>query len=153
MSTVVVFAPVMAAAWPVIAAAVTAAARTGGYTLSLRREGRNRAAGATRSLTEVEVEAGDILEQTTADGQMIALERDGVRAEFRRDGRGKLKLCLNGSGHSRHELHRIGEELLGVVTQQYAYHRIVTEMKHRNMVIVDEDIAADRTVRIRVRSL
>ena len=153
MSTVVVFAPVMAAAWPVITAAVTAAARTGGFTLSLRHKGRDSVAGATRSLTEVEVEAGDILEQTAADGQVIVLERDGVRAEFRRDGRGKLKVCVQGRGPSKAELRRLGEELIGVVTQQYAYHRIVTEMKNRNMVIVDEEIAADRTVRIRVRSL
>jgi hypothetical protein len=38
------------------------------------------------------------------------------------------------------------------VTQQYAYHRIVTELKQRNMTIVDEHVSEDQTVKIRVRN-
>jgi hypothetical protein len=42
--------------------------------------------------------------------------------------------------------------LIGRVTQQYAYHRIVTELKERNMVVLQEEVAEDKSVRIRVRN-
>jgi hypothetical protein len=83
----------------------------------------------------------------------MVVEREGVRVIFSRDARGALKLCVEGEGHSKSELKRIGEELLGRVTQQYVYHRVVTELQERNMTIVDEQVGADRTVKIRVRNL
>ena len=46
----------------------------------------------------------------------------------------------------------MGEELLGRVTQQFVYHRIVNELKDRNMAIVSEEVSEDRTVKIRVRN-
>ena len=66
--------------------------------------------------------------------------------------RGGLRVCMEGTGVSRKELREIGQELIERVTQQYVYHRIVTELKARHMTIVDEELAEDRTVRIRVRS-
>jgi Protein of unknown function (DUF1257) len=63
-----------------------------------------------------------------------------------------LKVCMEGKGKSKAELRKLGQELVGRVTQQYAYHRIVTELKQRNMAIVDEQVTADQTVKIRVRN-
>ena len=57
------------------------------------------------------------------------IERDGVRATFSRDDRGALKLCMEGPHLSKAELLAIGEDLMGSVTQQYAYHRIMSELK------------------------
>jgi predicted phosphoribosyltransferase len=59
---------------------------------------------------------------------------------------------MEGTNQSRSELRRLGQELIDRVTQQYVYHRVVTELKARNMTIVDEEVAEDRTVKIRVRS-
>ena len=59
---------------------------------------------------------------------------------------------MEGAGHSKAELRRIGEELINRVTQQYVYHRVVTELKERNLAIVDEEVDQDRTIRIRVRN-
>jgi hypothetical protein len=82
----------------------------------------------------------------------MVVEKDGVRAVFSRGARGALRVCMEGEGYSKAELRRIGEELIGRVTQQYVYHRLVTELKERNMTIVDEEMAEDRTVKIRVRN-
>ena len=79
------------------------------------------------------------------------MERDGPR-HVRRDARGALRAAWRGKVSRKTELRRLGEELIGRVTQQYVYHRIITEMKNRNMAIVDEEVAEDRTVRIRVRN-
>jgi hypothetical protein len=75
-----------------------------------------------------------------------------VRAIFTRDARGALRVCMEGTGQSKSELRRLGQELIDRVTQQYVYHRVVTELKARNMTIVDEELSEDRTVKIRVRS-
>ena len=155
MSSVIVIAPLIVAGWPVIASAVTAAVASMGFSVVTRGGASVSATAATSTKTraEIEVEDSEILQETATAGGEIVVERGGIRAVFSRDVRGSLKLCVEGEGHSKAELKRVGEELLGRVTQQYVYHRIVTELQSRNMTIVDEEVAADRTVKIRVRNL
>jgi hypothetical protein len=151
MSTVIVLAPVIIANWTVITAAVTAAIATMGF--SVVRSSEEQTVGVSnRTREEIDVEDSEILEQAAGSGQEIVVEREGVRAIFRRDARGVLKVCMEGEGHTKSDLRRIGDELIGRVTQQYVYHRVVTEMKNHNMAIVDEEVGEDRTVRIRVRN-
>jgi hypothetical protein len=155
MSSVVVVAPLIIAGWPVITAAVTAAVASMGFTVVTGASAGLPALPTTkvRNKAEIEVEDSEILADTAAVGGEMVVEREGVRAVFSRDARGALKLCVEGESKSKSELKRIGEELLGRVTQQYVYHRIVTELQDRNMAIVDEEVAADHTVKIRVRNL
>ena len=101
---------------------------------------------------EIEVEDSEILQEAAGTGEEIVVERDGVRATFSRDTRGGLRVCMEGAGMSKSALRKLGEELIGRVTQQYAYHRIVTELKERNMTIVDEQVSEDQSVKIRVRN-
>jgi hypothetical protein len=151
MSTVVVLTPIIIGSWPAITAAITASIGTLGFSL---------AKGATLDLkrvdtvnrAEIEVEDSEILAATAGSAQQIVVEREGVRATFSRDARGALKVCMEGHAYSKSELKRMGEELLGRVTQQFVYHRIVNELKDRNMAIVSEEVSEDRTVKIRVRN-
>lgn len=115
-------------------------------------DARSTASRNTRTREEIEVEDSEILQDAGGTAEEIAVERDGVRAVFQRDARGALRVCMEGTGHSKAELRRIGEDLIGRVTQQYAYHRIVTELKERNMTIVDEQMTQDKSVKIRVRN-
>jgi hypothetical protein len=152
MSTVIVVVPIIIANWPVITAAVTAAIGTMGFSIV-----RGAAEGAYTGVssvtrTEIEVEDAEILPDAASTAEELVVERDGVRAVFSRDARGALKVCMEGAGVSKAELKRIGEELIGRVTQQYVYHRVITELKQKNMAVVDEEVAADRTVKIRVRN-
>ena len=153
MSCVVVIVPVLIASWPVMSAAVTAAVGSMGFAI-IRNAGAAevKTTAKARSKAEIEVENSEILGEV-ASAQTIVVERDGIRATFTRDERGAMKVCLDGEGHSKEELKRVGQELVDRVTQQYVYHRVVTELKQRNMNIVDEEVAADRTVTIRVRNL
>ena len=41
---------------------------------------------------------------------------------------------------------------MGRVTQQYAYHRIMSELKEGNMTVVDEEMTAEHSVKIRIRN-
>ncbi len=152
MRSVIVLAPLIIGGWPVITAAVTAAIGTMGFSLATAGANDQRVRSANRAEIEIEIEESEILPSQAGTEQSLVVQRDGIRATFSRDARGALKLCLEGQGVSKAELQRVGEELLGRVTQQYAYHRIVSELKDRNMTIVDEELQADQSVKIRVRS-
>lgn len=151
MSTVLVITPLIIANWSVISAAVLGAVGTLGFTTAA--EAMHEDLHETRpTRTEIDIEDSEILEAAAGTDQEIVVERDGVRAVFSRDARGALRLCMEGTGHSKSQLKQIGEELIGRVTQQYVYHRVVSELQEKNMAIVSEEVSADRTVKIRVRN-
>jgi hypothetical protein len=152
MSTVMVITPIIIANWPAITAAVAAAVGSIGFAAVQQDMSFQQGHTSTTTREEIEVEDSDILQGVEGTSEQMVVERDGVRATFSRDARGALKLCLEGGGLSKSQLRKLGEELIGRVTQQYAYHRIVTELKQRNMTIVDEHVTADQTVKIRVRN-
>ena len=153
MSTVLVVTPIVIAHWPVIAAAISAAIASMGFTAV--EEGLKTTQSQTVAQQEkevIEVEDSEILPDSQGRNEQIVVERDGIRATFSRDARGALKVCMEGRGLSKQQLRELGEELIGRVTQQFVYHRIVTELKEKNMAIVGEEVTADRVVRLRVRN-
>ena len=154
MGAIIVVTQLIIASWPAITAAVTPAVGSIGFAVAQEAAGgllSRREQENTRC--EMEVEESEILEASAGTGEQMVVERDGVRATFSRDARGALKLSLEGRGMTQGQLKQLGDELIGRVTQQYAYHRIVSELKSRNMAIVEEEVQADRSVKIRVRSL
>jgi hypothetical protein len=151
MSTVLVVTPILITSWPAITAAVSAAVTTMGFTVAQDAVAQ-ASQGSAMSREEIEIEDSEILEGTVGTDQKIVVERDGVRATFSRDARGGLRLCMEGHGMSKSQLRELGDQLLGRVTQQYAYHKIVSELKNRNMTIVDEEVTDEKSVKIRVRN-
>jgi hypothetical protein len=152
MSAVVVVTPLVIASWPVITAAVSAAITTLGFSIVQSGE-RVQTNVRTRTRAEIDVEDSEILANTGGLHEELVVEREGLRAIFSRDERGALKLCLEGESFSKAQLREIGEELIGRVTQQFVYHRIMTELKERHMNVVEEEMTEDRTIKIRVRNL
>lgn len=151
MSTVIVLTPIIIANWTAISAAITAAVSSMGYA-TVRNAVENSLNVNQTSKTEIEVENSDILKGAAGTNETITVEKEGIRAVFSRDARGSLRLCMEGKGYSKSELKRIGKELTDRVTQQYVYHRVVSELKQRNMTIVNEEVKQDRTVKIRIRN-
>ena len=152
MSTVLVVTPIVVASWPLLSAAITAAIGTMGFAAAQQKGPRVRQTASTAARAEIELEDSEILAGSAGSGEQIVVERDGIRAIFSRDARGALKLCVEGSGHSKAELKRIGEALVGRVAQQYAYHRLVSELKERQMTILEQRVGEDQAIHIRVRS-
>jgi hypothetical protein len=149
MSSVLVLTPIIISNWPAITAVVGAAVASMGFT-AVQGVEKSKVVGTTRE--EIEVDNSEILENAGGRGEEIVVERDGLRAVFTRDARGTLKVCMEGHGHSKAQLREIGQELVDRVTQQYVYHRVVTEMKQQNMHVVSEEVTENRTVKIRVRN-
>ncbi len=151
MSTIIVLTPIIIANWPAITAVVSAAVGTLGFSaVQAVQAEKSQVVGTTRA--EIEVDNSEILANASGRGEEIVVEREGLRAVFSRDARGSLRVCMEGKGHSKAELRKIGQELVDRVTQQYVYHRVMTEMQQRNMHVVSEEVAEDRTVKIRVRN-
>jgi hypothetical protein len=152
MSSILVVTPLVVASWPLMSAAITAAVGTMGFAAAQNQGARVRQIIDPKTRAEIELENSEILAGSAGSGEQMIVERDGIRAIFSRDARGALKLCVEGTGQSKAELKRIGETLVGRVTQQYAYHRLVSELKERRMTILDERVGNDEAIHIRVRS-
>jgi hypothetical protein len=148
MSAIIVVTPLVIGSWPTIAAAVTAAVGSLGFA-AVRDDARVTDKFETKTRTEIEVEDSEVFAEGMP--QEIVVERDGVRAKFSHDESGALKLCMEGDHLTKSELQRMGEELIGRVTQQFVYHKLMTEMQTRHMTVVEEEVTEDRTIRIRLR--
>lgn len=154
MSSVILVTPLIIANWSVISAAVLGACGAMGFTVASGAVAGGLRAKSESSVTraEIEVENSEVLAGAAGTDEQMVVEKDGVRATFSRDARGALKVCMEGTGYSKGQLKQIGQELMEQVTQQYVYHRVVTELNQRGMPIVHEEVEADRTVKIRVRN-
>jgi hypothetical protein len=160
MSTVLIVAPVVITSWPLITAAITATVTTLGYAVAADTEQEvdqdslecHEEEEERQVSEEFALENSEILADARNRGETLTIVNGNVRATFHRDVRGELRLTIRAVGLSKAEIRKIGEELIGRVTQQYAYNRLVTEMKERGMEIIEETVEEDDTVKIRVRN-
>ena len=147
MSAVCILTPIVVASWPVLASAIVGAATSMGFTL--RAEAFHQEKPRQRKV-ETEVPNSEVLADEMA-GEKVVVQRDDVTVEVGRDERGACTVCVTGDKHSDRELRKIGEDVAGRIVQQYAYHKLMTELKKRNYTVVDEQVLADESVHLRIR--
>jgi len=163
MSTVLIVAPLVITYWPMLVPVLTAAVSSLGYALAadsvhalndcnLENEEYEEDLTRRRIREEITLENSEILADAQSRGETLTVEKGNIKATFHRDVRGTLRLTIEAVGLTKAEIHKIGDELIGRVTQQYAYNRLVTEMKARGMDIVEETVEDDDTVKIKVRN-
>ena len=153
MSTVIILAPVVITSWPLIASAVSSALCTSilGYTMTHCAATLAEMKAETVQ-EDIVLENSEILGAISNRGESVTVQKDDIVAVFSRSVSGELQVSIRGENRTHRELREIADELIGRVTQQYAYHRLVTEMKARGMTIIDESVEEDETVKIHVRS-
>ncbi|MEX0887027.1 MAG: DUF1257 domain-containing protein [Phycisphaeraceae bacterium] len=152
MSAVCVLTPVVIASWPAIATAVAGVAASMGFSMASANYTLKRDDTAdARTSVETEIAQSEVTDQV-ASNQPIRIQRGGVTIEFARDSRGRCTVCTSGEGHSKAELRRIGEEVAGRLVQQFAYHKLMTELKQRNYDIIETQVSQDDTIHVRVRA-
>ncbi|HRX85987.1 MAG TPA: DUF1257 domain-containing protein [Phycisphaerae bacterium] len=149
MGAVLVLTPLVVASWPAISAAVFGAAAAMGFSVAGPLESSQNQPRRTNSV-ETEIEDSSVVAEELQRGTQIALEKDGVHIAFGQDDRGACTVCVTGDRPQR-ELRAIGEDVAGRVVQQFAYHRLMTELKQRNYSIVDEQVMQDDSIQVRVR--
>ena len=153
MSVVFVVIPVVAGSWPMISAAIVAAGAAMGYRAAKQAEANmaqemGRAAPAGVSLV---MENSQVVSETLLRGEAFTLERDGLSATFRMDGRGQCTVHVGGAGKSDRELEEAGRELMDRVRQQFAYAKVMGELEERGFEVVTQEVDVDSAIRVRVR--
>ncbi len=147
MSAVCILTPIVVVSWPVLASAIVGAATSMGFTLRAEALHQEK---PRKHKVETDVPNSEVVADEMGRGEKIVVHRDDVTIEFGRDERGACTVCVTGDKSDR-ELRKIGEEVAGRVVQQYAYHKLMTELKKRNCTVVDEQVLEDESVHLRIR--
>jgi hypothetical protein len=147
MSTVCILTPIVVGSWPAIAAAVAGAASAMGFSVAA---GELPARSGRANSIETEVPNSQVLAEVLERGETIRISRGGVDVEFGVDDRGHCTACVRGP-HDAAALRQIGEEVTGRVVQQFAYHKLMSELKKRNYALVEESVERDASIQLRVR--
>ncbi len=149
MSTVCVLTPIVIGSWPMIASAVAGAASAMGFAMA-GEQTASESSGA-KTAVETEVPNSEVVAENMKPGEKIRIERDGITIDFGVDERGVCTVCVTGEGHTKAELTTIGEEVAGRVVQQFAYHKLMTELKQRNYSVLEESVQEDDSIPSRIK--
>jgi hypothetical protein len=149
MSTVCVLTAMVIGSWPMIASAVAGVASAMGFTVAAPEQVDERV--KRHRSVETDVPNSEILEDLVERGETIRIQRDDVLVVFGRDERGACTVCVSGDRHSKRELTQIGEEIAGRLVQQFAYHKLMTELKKRRYDVVEESVQQDDSIQVRVK--
>ncbi len=152
MSVVFVVTPMVVAGWPLLCGAIAAAAGSLGYS-ALKREHAMCDSSTERDLessVEIPIEDSQVIADSMARESEFSIAKDGVRATFSRLADGRCTVHVAGKDHTDAELESIGRDLVGRVTQQYAYNRVVSELKAQGFTVTNEEVAKDQSIRIQV---
>jgi len=152
MSAVCILTPIVIAAWPAFSAAVVAAATSLGYQVAAAAQEKPAVRKEDQTNTvQLEIEQSELVTDQLARDQRISVTREGVTVTFSRDARGRAALCVSGTGHTEEALRAMGEELSHRVVQKYVYQKLMDEIRTRQFHVVEEEVAENNTIRLKVR--
>jgi hypothetical protein len=149
MSAVCVLTPIVIGSWPMIATAVGGVAASLGFSIAGGVD--NDQAMRSHNKVESELPNSEVIEESLSRGQSITIEKDGVTVRIGQDERGRCTVCVSSESLSKAQMKAVGDEVSGRLIQQFAYHKLVTELKQRQFEIVDEQMTADDSIKLRVR--
>lgn len=150
MSVCIVTLVAIPATANLIGGAIAAAATVAAASLGMKQEQKSQTKAKAGNSVDIFLNNASEVTGNVVHGQSLIFHGQDVTAEFYLDEQGKTAVRVYGN-KSKAELEAIGEALAKKMVQQYAYHRLVTEMKARNMNVVEEDVEADGTIRLQVR--
>ena len=146
MGAVVVLAPVIATAWPVVSASILGAATALGFAVAAKKEEVARV-----ETVGIDVEGSACVSGALGRDERLSFAKDGVSLTFSRDARGACSVDVSGAGRTRAELEALGRDFAGRVVQQYAYNQVMQELAKRNFSVVSQEVGTDRTIHVQVR--
>jgi ABC-type transporter MlaC component len=156
MSTIIILSPILYPAiiggWPVITAAVTAAAVGLGLNVKEKVHELNKVEVAGAVEVEVDVHNSEVLTDSVVSGKELVLtSKEGIVLRVTRNERGQCKVCAYGKGFSKAELKVYAEEFTQKIVQCYSYNRTLTELKNKEFQMIDEEVLEDGSIRLHVR--
>jgi hypothetical protein len=154
MGAILVLTPLVIASWPAITAAVVGAAAAMGFSVAggtAATLAQDAAAKPQKRKVEAELPNSEVIAEAMSRGQTMQIQKGDITIEIGRDERGACTICASGDKHSEKELKQIAEEVGGRIVQQFAYHKLMTELKRRSYSIVEEHVMQDQSIQVRVR--
>lgn len=149
MSAIITIVPILAGSWPLLAAAAAAAAQALGYRLLQAETEAQAEKQASACQVELTLDNSDVLEETLARGRSVILEKDEVRLTFRRGVRGEVSVSAESQSLSQADLQAQGQEFLNRVVQQYAYDKLMTELRGEGYVMAEEQVTEEGRIHLR----
>jgi hypothetical protein len=150
MSTVVILTPLVIGSWPSIVSAVMGAATAMGFSIATTAP-IIEAAGEDSVVSEVA--NSQVLAELMSRGEKITIQKDGVTVQIGVDARGRCTVCASGRAQTKTKLRQIGEQVSGRIVQQFAYHKLMTELKARGFKVDSENVAGDESIQVRVSAV
>jgi hypothetical protein len=132
-----------------LAGSIAAAAGALGYT-ALNTGQQLDTEESVDSWVEISMKGSEVIADAMQRESEFTVRKGDVTATFRREPDGRCLVHVAGMNKTDAELNAIGEELLGRVTQQYAYNKVVSEMKSKGFAVTAEEVTSDNTIRIKV---
>ncbi|MBN2209086.1 MAG: DUF1257 domain-containing protein [Candidatus Coatesbacteria bacterium] len=155
MSCLCIVVPGVICAWPVLCAAAAAAAAKLGYEVS----GSGKKLKETPQLAEakrtvdLELQNSELAGEEIAPDESFQVRREGVLLRFTVAEGGRFKVCVEGEGKSDDELREIGQLFLHRMVQQYAYSKVMRELRSQGFNIVEEELDEDNRIHIKARRI
>jgi len=146
----VVVPAAVAVAWPILSGAISAACAAMGFGAVKASSQQTAAEPRITRERSVEFELAAARAQELG-SESITLSDGEVTAQFYRDEHGQCKLHVSGT-KSEQELIEVGRTLLQRVRQQLTYQRVMDGLKQKGYTVVEEQVANDQSIRLRVRS-
>lgn len=151
MSVVFMVTPMVIAGWPLLCGAVAAAAGTLGYKALTHDQVDGVVEDtSTERWVDIPLDDSQVIADSMARESQFTIRKDDITASFSRAADGRCSVHVSGENKSEAQLSAIGQELVGRVTQQYAYNKVVSELKAQGFTVTAEEVTNDQAIRIRV---
>jgi len=147
----VVVPAAVAVSWPILSGLISAACTAAGFRALKAPTQEHEVESESSREESVEFEVASARAAEIGAMQALNLTDGEITATFCQDERGQCKLHVQGP-KSQQELIATGRALMQRVRQQLAYHRVMEELKRKGYTVVQEQVAADESIRLRVRS-
>ncbi|MBN1354647.1 DUF1257 domain-containing protein [bacterium] len=153
MSCVFIVTPFVVGNWAVLTSLVGGAAAHLGYRMARSAAENYRASEAEQMQSvELELENSEVIADQLRRGDVMVLTREAVTITISLDGLGRMKAAVSGpESMLKDELEQLGQEFLNQVIQQYAYQKIIAELKIKGFSLIDEQVESDGRIRLKVR--
>lgn len=155
MSCICIVVPAVICAWPVLCGAAAAAAAKLGYEVSgsERRLKEVPEAAELRRAVDLEIQNSELAGEGVVPSEGFQVRRGSVALKFTVVEGGRFKVCVEGADKSDEELKEIGQAFLHQMVQQFAYSKVMRELRSQGFNIVEEEVDEDNRIRIKARRI
>jgi Protein of unknown function (DUF1257) len=153
MSCIFVVTPFVVGNWGILSALVGGAAAQLGYRMA--RTASEQAGGVDTEQSqsvELELENSEVMADQMRRGDSMVMTKGEVKIVVSLDGRGHMTASVTGpESIPKTELEAMGQEFIDSVIQQYAYQKVMNELKNKGFSMVQENVEEDGRITLKVR--